>query len=92
MFWGGREGYQSLLNTDVRRELDNFAAFLRMAADYKKVRTRPLSCLTACTSGPDRGRKQSTVVQTCVCVCFCVCLGLCARSTRARASTRVRLM
>lgn len=31
MFWGGREGYQSLLNTDVKRELDHMAAFFRMA-------------------------------------------------------------
>ena len=32
VFWGGREGYQSLLNTDVKRELDHMAAFFRMAA------------------------------------------------------------
>ena len=32
----GREGYMSLLNTDVRKELDNFAAFLRMAVEHKK--------------------------------------------------------
>ncbi len=36
VFWGGREGYQSLLNTDMRRELDHFARFLHMAAQYKK--------------------------------------------------------
>jgi len=36
VFWGGREGYQSYLNTDMRRELDHMAKFLRMAADYKK--------------------------------------------------------
>jgi xylose isomerase len=36
VFWGGREGYQSLLNTHVRRELDNFAAFLHMAVAHKK--------------------------------------------------------
>jgi xylose isomerase len=36
VFWGGREGYQSLLNTDMKRELDHFARFLRAAADYKK--------------------------------------------------------
>lgn len=36
VFWGGREGYQSFLNTDMKRELDHFAKFLRMAADYKK--------------------------------------------------------
>ena len=36
VFWGGREGYQSLLNTDVRRELDHMATFLRMAVEYKE--------------------------------------------------------
>ncbi len=35
-FWGGREGYSSLLNTDMKRELDHLAAFLHMAVDYKK--------------------------------------------------------
>mmetsp|Transcript_2081 Transcript_2081/g.4783 ORF Transcript_2081/g.4783 Transcript_2081/m.4783 type:complete len:439 (-) Transcript_2081:54-1370(-) len=36
VFWGGREGYMSLLNSDVRRELDHYAALCRMAVDYKK--------------------------------------------------------
>eukprot|EP00271_Cylindrocystis_brebissonii_P009764 TRINITY_DN249_c0_g1_i1.p1 TRINITY_DN249_c0_g1~~TRINITY_DN249_c0_g1_i1.p1 ORF type:complete len:489 (-),score=103.78 TRINITY_DN249_c0_g1_i1:1643-3109(-) len=36
VFWGGREGYQSLLNTDLKQELDHQASFLRLAADYKK--------------------------------------------------------
>jgi len=36
VFWGGREGYMSLLNTDVRKELDHFAAFLRLAVEHKK--------------------------------------------------------
>lgn len=35
-FWGGREGYASLLNTDMKRELDHLGAFLHMAVDYKK--------------------------------------------------------
>ncbi len=35
-FWGGREGYSTLLNTDMKRELDHLAAFLHMAVDYKK--------------------------------------------------------
>jgi xylose isomerase len=30
VFWGGREGYQSLLNTDTKRECDHLAAFLKM--------------------------------------------------------------
>jgi xylose isomerase len=36
VFWGGREGYQTLLNTDMKRELDHMARFLGMAAEYKK--------------------------------------------------------
>ena len=35
-FWGGREGYETLLNTDMKLELDNMARFLHMAADYAK--------------------------------------------------------
>ena len=34
VFWGGREGYLSLLNTDMKRELDHMARFLAMARDY----------------------------------------------------------
>ena len=34
VFWGGREGYSSLLNTDTRRELDHLARFLELARDY----------------------------------------------------------
>ena len=36
VFWGGREGYETLLNTDMKRELEHLAKFLRMAVDYKK--------------------------------------------------------
>ena len=36
VFWGGREGYETLLNTDMKLELDNFARFLRMTVDYAK--------------------------------------------------------
>ena len=36
VFWGGREGYETLLNTDMKLELDNLARFLKMAVDYKK--------------------------------------------------------
>jgi xylose isomerase len=35
-FWGGREGYMSLLNTDLKREKDNMARFLAMARDYAR--------------------------------------------------------
>jgi xylose isomerase len=37
VFWGGREGYQNLFNTDMKRELDHFARFLRMAVDHAKA-------------------------------------------------------
>lgn len=36
VFWGGREGYETLLNTDMKLELDNLARFLQMAVDYAK--------------------------------------------------------
>jgi len=35
VFWGGREGYDTLLNTNMGFELDNLARFLQMAVDYK---------------------------------------------------------
>jgi len=35
-FWGGREGYSTLLNTNMKKELDNLAAFLHMAVDHAK--------------------------------------------------------
>ena len=35
-FWGGREGYDTLLNTDMRRERDQFAKFLWLAVEYAK--------------------------------------------------------
>ncbi len=36
VFWGGREGYETLLNTDVQFELENMARFLHMAVDYSR--------------------------------------------------------
>ena len=36
VFWGGREGYQNLYNTNMKRELDHLAAFFHMAVDYAK--------------------------------------------------------
>ena len=36
VFWGGREGYETLLNTNMKLELDNLAKFLHMAVDYAK--------------------------------------------------------
>jgi xylose isomerase len=36
VFWGGREGYMSLLNTDMKREQDHLATFLHKAKDYAR--------------------------------------------------------
>nr|AEG75765.1 xylose isomerase [uncultured bacterium] len=36
VFWGGREGYMSPLNTDMKREVERFARFLTMARDYAR--------------------------------------------------------
>ena len=36
VFWGGREGYMSLLNTNMKRELDHMGRFLGMARDYAR--------------------------------------------------------
>lgn len=36
VFWGGREGYMSLLNTNMKREQEHFARFLHMAKDYAR--------------------------------------------------------
>lgn len=36
VFWGGREGYMSLLNTDMKREQEHLAKFLHMARDYAR--------------------------------------------------------
>ncbi|MER2236631.1 MAG: xylose isomerase, partial [Psychrobacillus sp.] len=36
VFWGGREGYDTLLNTNMKLELDNLARFYHMAVDYAK--------------------------------------------------------
>ena len=37
VFWGGREGYDTLLNTDLKRELDHLARFLHLAVEHKKA-------------------------------------------------------
>ncbi|MDC3416066.1 xylose isomerase [Aquibacillus salsiterrae] len=36
VFWGGREGYESLLNTDLKLEQDNLGRFFQLAVDYAK--------------------------------------------------------
>lgn len=36
VFWGGREGYETLLNTDMALELDNMARLMRMSVDYAR--------------------------------------------------------
>jgi xylose isomerase len=37
VLWGGREGYETLLNTDLRREQEQLARFLRLVADHKRA-------------------------------------------------------
>jgi xylose isomerase len=37
VFWGGREGYSTLWNTDMKRELEHLSKFLHMAVDHKKA-------------------------------------------------------
>ena len=37
VFWGGREGYSTLLNTDLKREMDHLGKFLHMAVAHKKA-------------------------------------------------------
>ncbi len=36
VFWGGREGYETLINTDMQRELDHLGRFLQMAVEYRR--------------------------------------------------------
>jgi xylose isomerase len=36
VFWGGREGYESILNTDMKREQEHLARFLELAADHAR--------------------------------------------------------
>jgi xylose isomerase len=36
VFWGGREGYTTMLNTDLKREMDHLGTFMHMAVDHKK--------------------------------------------------------
>ena len=38
VFWGGREGYMSLLNTDMKREKEHLATMLKMARDYARAK------------------------------------------------------
>jgi len=45
VFWGGREGYESLLNTDMALEQDNIARLFHMAVDYAKEINHPVQFL-----------------------------------------------
>ncbi len=49
VFWGGREGYMTLLNTDMKRELAHMGRFLTMARDYARKQgfkgKLPFSCI-----------------------------------------------
>ena len=56
VFWGGREGYQNLCNTDMKRELDHLAQFMHMAVDYAKE----IGFTGSSTSNPNRKSRPST--------------------------------
>lgn len=66
VFWGGREGYQSLLNTDVRQELDHMAAFFRMVVAYKAKIGATYQLLLgeggSSLWGPERGHKCAALM------------------------------
>ena len=47
VFWGGREGYQSLLNTNVLRELSNLAEFYKMALSRYQISVSSVSSQNA---------------------------------------------
>ena len=70
VFWGGREGYHTLLNTDVRRELDHMGSFFQMVVGKydsrwyfeileKKIDNIPLSKVTTQTRNLFCGKGSS---------------------------------
>ncbi len=68
VFWGGREGYETLLNTDLKREQAHMAAFMRMAADYAKeigfkgqflIEPKPKEPTKQCCRSPPRASLSS---------------------------------
>ena len=56
VFWGGREGYMSLLNTDQKREKEHLATMLRLARDYAAQKASPVHS----SSNPSRWNPAST--------------------------------
>ena len=69
VLWGGREGYETLLNTDMKRELDQFGRFLAMVAEHKhKIgfdgRTSRPSTSTTSTSRPSTASWSATTCST----------------------------
>ena len=61
-FWGGREGYQNLWNTDMKRELEHLARFLQMAIDY--ARRRSVSRASFTSSRNRRSRRNTNTIRT----------------------------
>uniref|UniRef100_A0A0E0AUG0 Xylose isomerase n=1 Tax=Oryza glumipatula TaxID=40148 RepID=A0A0E0AUG0_9ORYZ len=62
VFWGGWEGYQTLLNTDMKRELDHLANFLQAAVDYKKNGFRAYNRNLPFYSSSERARARHVFV------------------------------
>ncbi|MEZ5302147.1 MAG: hypothetical protein R3F11_16130 [Verrucomicrobiales bacterium] len=54
-FWGGREGYSTLLNTDLKREFDHLGKFLHMA---EHLRGRSVSLTSSTSSRSRRSRPR----------------------------------
>lgn len=46
VFWGGREGYMSLINTDMHREKEHLARFLQISRDYARKDLKVISLLS----------------------------------------------
>jgi len=61
-FWGGREGYMTLLNTDMKREQEHLAKLLHMAVTYKKADRFQGTIFTSSRSR--RNRRSTNMIPT----------------------------
>ena len=60
VLWGGREGYETLLNTDLAREEHQLARFLHLVAEHK----HKIGFEGRCSSSPSRRSRPSTSTTT----------------------------
>ena len=61
VLWGGREGYETLLNTDMKRELDQLGRFMHLVAEHRSTRSGSRG---RCSSSPSRASPPSTSTTT----------------------------